>query len=162
MDTYTHTSDQRYVAYNDRTEIKDLDRNVWRATTGTIADGASGRHLYRNEPRHPAYYTCFGGRDPETHYIIGVDRDDHPDHSSRFGYARCKNGYCSGHWPGRYNTSEACSAYDPQPEDMAPARFYTSAHQGPYHDESQATVDYDYWKNYGMNYGTWWSYPHNV
>ncbi len=158
MDNYSHTDDQRYVAYNDKTEIKDLDKNVWRSTYGTISSGATGRHLYQFEPRHPAYYTCFGGRDLGTHYIIGVERDDHPDHSSRFGYARCPNGYCSGHWPGRYNTSLACSN-DPQPVNLAPARFYTAAHQGPYQDASQATVDYDYWKNYGMNYRTWWNYP---
>lgn len=148
MERYSHTIDQRYVVYNDPDEVMNLDQNVWRASRRSIMSGASGRHLYEFDPRHPAYYACSEGRDLQTHYIIGVDRDDHPDHSSRFGYARCPNGYCSGHWPGRYNTSLACSAYDPQPPDAAPARFYTAEYQGPYHDESQATVDYDNWKNY--------------
>ena len=142
--------DKGYVNYNDSSELADLDRNVWHATAGTIADGATGRHLYKAEPRHPAYYTCFSGRDPGTHYILGVDRDDHPDHSSRFGYARCKNGYCSGHFPGKYIESEACSEYDPQPPDTAPARFYTALYQSPFSDYSQATVDYAYAKNHLM------------
>ena len=142
MDRYSHTLNQEYVAYNDRSEIKDLDRNVWNATAGTIADGVTGRHLYKHDPRHPAYYTCFGGRDKETHYIIDVERDHHPDHSSRFGYARCPNGYCSGHWPGRYISSDFCSACDPQPLNMAPARFYSGQYQSPFNDISQAVVDY--------------------
>nr|QBK86255.1 MAG: hypothetical protein LCMAC102_00500 [Marseillevirus LCMAC102] len=157
MAAYDHSKNQDYVIYNDKSEIADLDLNVWRSTEGTIASGATGRHLYAFEPRHPAYYTCFGGRDPETHYIIGQERETHPDHSSRFGYARCKNGYCSGHWPGRYIESEVCSTYDPQPPAMAPERFYTAAHQGSFQDMSQATVDYDYWKNHGMNYPAWWA-----
>lgn len=142
MNSYVHQSGQDYVNYHNKAEIKELDKNVWNTTAGTIADGVTGRHLYVAEPRHPAYYYCFDGRDPETHYIIGKDRDNHPDHSSRFGYARCWNGYCSGHWPGRYNEAEPCSEYDPQPRGMAPARFYTIAHQGPYNDMSQAVVDY--------------------
>lgn len=137
-----------YVMYNDRQEIKDLDRNVWHATDATIADGATGRHLYKNEPRHAPYYTCWGNNDKEFNYILGVDRDDHPDHSSRFGYARCPNGYCSGHWPGRYISGDACAAFDPQPPNMAPERFYTSDHQGPFQDKSQASVDYSNWANY--------------
>lgn len=130
-----------YVNYYDRDEIKDLDRNVWHATSGTIADGASGRHLYKNEPRHPAYYVCSGGRDTETHYLLGIDRDDHPDHTSRFGYGRCPNGYCFGHMPGKYNEPPSCSKV-PQPQDMAPARFYKGDYQNVFNNRTQATVDY--------------------
>lgn len=155
-----YTSSQNYVEYNNRKEIKELDQNVWHSTYGTIADGATGRHLYKAEPRHPAYGACFDGRDPETHYIYGVEKMEHPDHSSRFGYGRCKFGYCAGNQAGgRYMESEVCSDYDPQPQDMAPERFYNEDHQGPFNTNSQAQVDYNYWKNYGMNYPSWWKYP---
>lgn len=159
--SYVRSNEKDYVQYNNETEVKDLDVNVWRATAGDIADGATGRHMYRSEPRHPAYYTCFGGRDPGTHYIFGVERDSHPDHSSRFGYARCANGYCSGHWPGRYNEADVCSEYDPQPPDMAPERFYTAPYQGPYNDLTQAVVDYELEKNKRMNFLSWWRYSKN-
>jgi len=158
MGDYVYKQEQNYVQYNNLAEVKDLDRNVWNSAYGVIADGATGRHLYKNEPRHPAYNVCFSGRDPETHYIIGVDRDEHPDHSSRFGYARCMFGYCSGHWPGRYIEAEACSEYDPQPPRMAPERFYTAEHQGPFNVRSQAIEDYNFTKNIGMNYPSWYSY----
>lgn len=148
---YDHSKEQEYIAYNDKDEVFDLDKNVWHSTAGTIASGYTGRHLYGAEPRHPAYYACFSGRDKETHYLIGIERDDHPDHSSRFGYARAPFGYGTGHWPGRYNTSLKCSDYDPQPPNAAPKRFYTAAHQGPFNVKSQAIDDYNYWKNYGMN-----------
>ena len=141
-----------YVAYNSDSEVKELDLNHWDTSPKAIADGASGRHLYKNDPRHSAYYYCYGGRDHETHYIINKDRDNHPDHFSRFGYARCRNGYCSGAWPGRYNASEECSDYDPQPKDMAPARFYTEKYQGAFVARSQAYSDYSEMKNHGMNY----------
>lgn len=141
----------KYVQYNIEPQVFDLDRNVWRASAGTIADGATGRHLYANEPRHPAYNLCFSGRDPETHYIIGKERDTHPDHASRFGYANCENGYCSGHFPGKYIVSDACQC-DPQPPNAAPERFYTEPYQTPFQDRTQASVDYAYWKNVGMNW----------
>lgn len=152
----------QYVAFNDQDEVFDLDLNTWKTNKNAIKEGAAGRRMYKSEPRHPAYYTCFGGRDPETHYIIGVEREHHPDHSSRFGYAKCWNGYCSGQWPGRYATSALCSEHDPQPLNQAPNRFYTPKHQGENNDLTQAVVDYEYWKNYGINLSAWWGkYEHH-
>jgi hypothetical protein len=156
---YVTSVNQDYVQYNDREAVKGLDINVWHSSNSIIADGATGRHLYQHEPRHPAYYACDRTRDPGTQYIMGIDVEVHPDHSSRFGYAKCPNGYCSGHWPGRYIESTRCADYDPQPPDMAPARFYTAEYQGPLNCKSQAIVDYNYMKNHGMNYPSWWKYP---
>ena len=69
------------------------------------------------------YYACSRPRSTKTAYIIGKERAEHPPHFSRFGYARCFNGYCSGATPGKYNVGDDCS-YDPQPQNAAPARFY--------------------------------------
>jgi len=140
-----------YIQYNDKSEVENLDQNTWNISLEGIEDGASGgRRIYDFSPRQPAYYICYGGRDKETHYIIGIERENHPDHSSRFGYAKSRNGYGSGHWPGRYNDTEMCSLSDPQPPDMAPSRFYEDEYQGPFTNYSQANVDYFLEKNYGM------------
>jgi len=106
--------------------------------------------MYGGNVMQQGYYVCSRPRDTELNYIIGVERDNHPDHFSHFGYARAPYGYGSGHWPGRYNTSIWCNN-DPQPKDMAPERFYGPVHQGPYSDISQGQVDYNFAKNYGMN-----------
>lgn len=41
---------------------------------------------------------------------------------------------------------------------MSPARFYDPFYQDKYTIASQAIVDYDYMKNYGMNFPSWWKY----
>lgn len=71
------------------------------------------------------YYVCSRPRSTKTAYIYGVEREEHPPHFSRFGYARCANGYCSGVTPGKYIVGDDCS-YDPQPHNTAPKRFYES------------------------------------
>lgn len=76
------------------------------------------------EPVHSPYYTCFRPRSTKTEYIKDVEVFEHPQHFSRFGYARCFNGYCFGHMPGRYIVPDDCSVND-QPYDTAPKRFYT-------------------------------------
>ena len=138
-----------YINFFNKDQIKELNQNVWYASAGTIADGATGRHLYQHDVRHPSYFLCSDDvRDKETHYVIGVERDDHPDHSSRFGYARGPYGYLTGHWPGKYQSSALCSSYLPLPEDMAPKRFYFNAQCGdPGLSLSQANVDYSWGKN---------------
>lgn len=139
----------KYVGYNDKRQIASLDKNVWNTSLKSIIPtGETGRYLYRapdtadpSEPRHPSRSICEEGRDPETHYVLGLDRFDHPDHSSRFGYANCPNGYCSGHWPGRYNEGTACANNDPQPLGMAPARFYEPQNLGAFVDTSVASAN---------------------
>jgi hypothetical protein len=144
MASYNHSKLQNYVAYNDKDEVFDLDQNVWHVTDEDVQRGAGVRHLYEFPANAPAPFICSRGRDKELNYLIGIERDDHPDHSSRFGYGRCPYGYCSGHFPGKYITSTMCSVYDPQPNDMAPDRFYTEAYQGPFnYNRSQANVDYN-------------------
>lgn len=117
---------QNYVLYNDKEEISELDMNNINFTNISIKNGATGRHLYKSEPKQ-SYYICDGMRDPQITTIIGVDIEstkDLPDHSSRFGYGlRAPFGYGTGHWPGRYNTTIYCTK-DDQPKNMAPERFY--------------------------------------
>lgn len=149
------TFDNNYVEYQDPYSVNKINQNLWhKEWMNIIPNGSTSRFLYKNKTRNSSYFIpCgIGGRDPETHYIIDVERDTHPDHAARFGYARCKYGYCSGHWPGKYIESELCSAYDPQPPDTAPKRFYTPRHLSPYAVESQATVDHEAWKNGLLGY----------
>ncbi len=150
LNEYTPTYwGQQYIQYNNTQEVDYLNQNTFDAGQ-TIESGTTGRHLYAAPVRHPAYYTCFSLRDKETHYILGVDRDDHPDHSSRFGYARCPNGYCVGSNAGGYNTNSWCCD-NAQPSDLAPERFYAAPHQGSSLSYSQANLDYEYMKDYRMN-----------
>lgn len=65
---------------------------------------------------------CASVRDTEFDYMLGVERDIHPDHFSRFGRNTAHNGYGSGHWPGRYLHSQWYRTEEP--EGMAPPRFY--------------------------------------
>ena len=139
-----------YILYNDKQEISNLDLNVWEFSKDSINKGSTGRRQFIHNPRHPAYFACEKTRDLQTHYIMDIERINHPNHSSRFGYARCPNGYCFGHMPGKYNNSFACQI-DPEPEDMAPDRFYTTQKMTPFKVDSQATVDYEIWKNYDPN-----------
>ena len=83
------------------------------------------------------HYLCDRPRDTELNYIIGVEREKHPDHYSRFGYARNFYGYASGHWPGRYQEDRECSCEDFNPPGMAPARFYNYPN-----NISQSQIDY--------------------
>ena len=135
-----------YVQYENQSQVDYLDQNTFNGDKTVIFP----RHLYSGNARRQAYYIDFRPRDTDLNYIIGVERDTHPDHSSRFDYGRCKYGYCSGHWPGRYEENEWGAGYDPQPKDMAPARFYEPKHQGPFAILSQAQMDYNFEKNYGM------------
>lgn len=69
-------------------------------------------------------YLCSRPRSTKTVYIKDTEVFKHPQHFSRYGYARCFNGYCSGHFPGRYIVNDDCSEND-QPYDTAPRRFYS-------------------------------------
>jgi len=60
-------------------------------------------------------------RDKERNYIIDVERLQHPNHFSRYGYARGENGYRVGFIPGKYNLPSECIK---DPEGMAPAIYY--------------------------------------
>jgi hypothetical protein len=146
-----------YVQYENESEIKELDQNAWPGPiankSGSVSYGYLGKDLYTmfgNGPRRQAYQICEAGRDVDSHYIIGLERDSHPDHSSRFGYARCRYGYCFGHMPGKYIENDHCAGYDPLPSDMAPERFYTEKYTSPFSCISEGRVNYDIGKNYLM------------
>ena len=153
--TYLNPNNQFYVRYNNPKEVRYLNLNIEDAgtpenfTDGVLSGGDAT--FYTKPPRQSSYYACYGGRNVDTHYIYGVERDTHPDYSSRFGYGRCKNGYCSGVWPGRYMPNGEACARTPFPKDMAPPRFYTEKAEDMFNVESQAIKDYNWWKNYGMN-----------
>lgn len=139
--------DNFYVAYYDKQEIRDLDVNTLKP--GEVKNGINYPYLYKNPDKdHPLYLSEDGKRNMEMYYIIGKERDNHADHSSRFSYDNgCLLDYCSGVWPGRYQTSGWCSEYSPQPPNIAPPRFYGSNHQGPFLDKTQADVDYTRYMN---------------
>lgn len=139
-----------YVTYFDKKEIRDLDVNTLRP--GEVKNGINYPYLYKNpDKEHPLYLSKDGKRNMEMYYVIGKERDNHADHSSRFSYDNgCLLDYCSGVWPGRYQGSAWCSQYSPQPPNIAPPRFYSSNHQGPFNDNSQSNVDY---QNYMENFG---------
>lgn len=142
----------QYVRYNDEKEVDALNLNVWRKDYEAIdPTGATGTYLYKYSPRSPAPYLCSGpgGRDISKHYIMYTETDRHPDHSSRYGFARNTFGYAYGHVPGKFIVSEAC-APDPQPPGMAPFRFYTRDYQGINIDYSQADINSMYARNYLM------------
>ena len=113
---------------------------------GIPPTAATGRHLYTK--LSPERYPCYRQQSPETHYVKGFDRGELPDHSSRFGYARCANGYCLGHFPGRYVNPPGCDK-DVLPPGNAPERFYNDYYTNPYTVASQAIVDYNNYKNGG-------------
>jgi hypothetical protein len=152
--SYSHARTPTYVQFNDEEEVKALDQPVWGTWYGLTPDGSTGRHLYVQAPEVIEYPFCDQRFLGPAQYNLSDGNQNLPDHSSRFGYNRCAFGYCSGHWPGRYNDPNLCAEYDPQPSGTAPERFYTAAHQGPFNSISQGTVDYEWMKNYGMNYIT--------
>lgn len=136
MKSYSHTINQTYAVYNDKSSVKSLDLNKYEG-------GPSGlEHIYHKQAIAEAPYLCSPNRNLSTHYIIGIERENHPDHSSRFGYARFPNGYGVGNWSsGFYNTPPSCPL--PLPKDMAPSRFYNPEFTGRNRDDTQATVDYN-------------------
>jgi hypothetical protein len=139
MHGYNKSGVKTYIPYNDNEAVKDLDLNIWPLDTRH----SGGTRLYEGSPVYGAISVCSPSRNPEVHYIYGLEKDSHPDHSSRFGYGRCPLGYCSGNFAsGFYNAPLACQ-FDPQPSDMAPKRFYTSPYQGRNRDDSQATEDWN-------------------
>ncbi len=140
MQGYNKPNATTYINYDDSESVGSLELNVWEMPSS----GPRGR-LYENPAIYGSIGICSPARDPDRHYVSGVERPlgDHPDHSSRFGYGRCPNGYCVGNWSsGFYNTPPGCQ-FDPQPKDMAPKRFYTDPYQGRNRVDTQATVDYN-------------------
>ncbi len=132
-----------YIAYNDPGEVNSVDVNRWYKYGDPRVKSATGRWLYQVEPRVPSYYLCSSDRDPELVYVMGVDRDTHTDHAAHFSYARCPNEYCFGMMPGKFIVSGDGQCQDPQPQDMAPKRFYDPRVLSPNNISSQAMVDYN-------------------
>lgn len=111
-----------YTQYNNEYNVRDLDMNTLKPTDRPTQFPTG---LYEGPSfMNPTYICDKQPRNSETNYLLGVERFDHPDHFSRYGYANCSNGYCRGPQAGRnYNTAENCP--DPIiPQDMAPKRFY--------------------------------------
>lgn len=131
-----------YVAYNDPGEVNSVDVNRWYIYGDPRVNSATGRFLYSVDPRIPSYYLCSSDRDPELTYVLGVDRDTHPDHASHFSHGRCANGYCFGVMPGKFIVSGDGQCEDPPPPGMAPSRFYSKEMLDPNYVNSQAIVDY--------------------
>ena len=125
-----------YVAYEQLDEVRSLDRNTYDGNTSTTFPN----NIYMGEVQHQPYYACSRPRDTDFNYIIGVERDDHPNHFSRFGYARGPLGGHEGAWPGRYATTPGCEVGEPP--NMAPKRFYEPEHTGSFSVLSRGGQDY--------------------
>lgn len=141
-----------YVRYNDPAEVAYLDQNTFDASKAVVFPG----HMYagnvvpsasfitdakpfQDAMRPPGWRSK--PRDTQTHYIYGVERMQHPDHFSRFGYGRRHYGY-SEQRPGTYDEpGEDCNMF--LPEDMAPKRFYSYEYSGHNINTSQASADLD-------------------
>jgi hypothetical protein len=133
---------KRYVEYNDPHQLKDLSNNIWDSSYAIPPNGSTGRRLYKE--LYPEKNPYFRKIEPESHYINGFIKGELPDHSSRFGFANgCPNGYCLGHFPGKYIESPG-SAEEVLPPDCAPERFYNKYHTDPYFINSQAITDYNW------------------
>jgi hypothetical protein len=126
-----------YVVYNSDFQRRGLDLNkVYGRRVNEFPN-----NLYTGEIFPLSQYVVESGpRDSKTNYLYGLERMDHPDQFSRFGYAWCPNGYCSGAWPGRYNEAPGCDNYNEQPANMAPSRFYQGTYVSPYGAESYSSV----------------------
>ncbi|MDB4769409.1 hypothetical protein OAG24_00440 [bacterium] len=127
-----------YVTYDDNLEVDQLDRNTFNPGRTVIFP----KGLYAGDVIPDPHYLCNRPRDTDFNYIIGVERERHPDHYSRFGYARNFYGYASGHWPGRYQEDRECACEDYNPPDTAPARFYGSS-EGPISRISEGNSKYE-------------------
>lgn len=123
-----------YVQYNmvsSSPRYGDMLNNLERNTVNGNRSVVFPLNIYEGQVFPLSQYACESGpRNTLYDYLIDFERDSHPDAPSRFGYARCFNGYCSGAWPGRYNSSPQCiPETDKQPKDMAPTRFYEKQYQ---------------------------------
>lgn len=145
----SNRGNNKYIQYNDPGDVNSINLNNWYRPDDPRVQIGTGRILFAVEPRVPSNYACNNDKDIELSYILGVDRDNHPSHTSHFGYGRCPNGYCFGHIPGKYVLPTAVGCNNVQPPNMAPKRFYSGVYVDPYSVNSQAITDYN-------NYmGTW-------
>ena len=134
--------EQTYVEYSDTDQVAWLNQNEYKRTEQI---SMFPRHMYSGKITLPqANFICSRPRDVGYKYIYGVERYEHPDQNqSRFDYGRCPNGYCAGHFPGKYmssfpyNGDENCCGS--QPLNMAPARFYQKHELSPYNVSSYST-----------------------
>jgi len=128
-----------YVSYNAPDQVASLDMNTPNGNHAVVFP----LNIYQGHPFPLSQYACDSGpRNTQYDYIYDWEKLQHPDYPSRYGYANCWNGYCSGHWPGRYNTPPgAKKCTDEQPPDMAPQRFYTGRFQSPFYPDTPAYTE---------------------
>lgn len=127
-----------YTLYNSKKDVKALNLNTYNRDRTTIFPYG----LYSGDILPVDDYICGQNvpRSTYSDYIIDRERLQHPNHFSRFGYARSFYGYVAGAWPGRYRTNFYCNKYEPfaPPPDLAPERFYKEPNIGPFSNRSSA------------------------
>ncbi len=128
-----------YTLYNSEKDVKALNLNTYNRERTTIFPYS----IYAGDILPVDDYICGQNvpRSTYSDYIIDRERAQHPDHFSRFGYARSFYGYTVGNWsPGHYTPNFYCEKFEPftPPPDLAPARFYQSPNIGPFSDRSSA------------------------
>lgn len=131
-DIHRTLGDTKYLQYNEPDFHKRMDLNT-----------ISGKDLkkisefpnlaFTGQPYYTSPYICSPVRDTTRHYVINVERKNHPQHFSRYGYARTFTGYTPT-TPGKWDPNgEACYA-DPQPLNMAPPQYYCNQFIGQCND----------------------------
>ena len=142
--TSRSSSAPSYVIYSSPASVAAMNKNTPETSNRTAPPSQFPRNLYTGSPFNPSktqpnFFREAGAlpypRDPEIDYFMFTDKDKngkpretHPDHFSRFGYSWCPNGYCTGNFPGRYNTPPSMQwMSNLWPADMAPERFYQGA-----------------------------------
>lgn len=139
-----------YVIYSSPGSVAAIDKNTPQKSNRTAPPSQFPRKIYSGSPFNPSktqpnFFREAGvvpyPRDTEVDYFIHVDRDKHPQNFSRFGYAWCENGYCSGPFNGRYNTPPAMQwMSNLWMADMAPERFYHGNQVDPNYCDSEAYI----------------------
>lgn len=115
-----------YIKYNNDKQIKDLNLNSIQHPSYVFP-----YNIYKGSTFEVPWFLCDSPRDKESMFIYPNEREDLPDHFSRFNYAKSWNGNGIGTWPGRYQISEQCATgekmMDDEPKDMAPPHIYTDS-----------------------------------
>ena len=123
-----------YVAYNSLSEVASLNLNDTDPSQAVVYP----LNIYGGETFPLSQYVCQSGpRNLDYDYLIGVERKNHPQQQSRFGYANCENGYCMGIQSRGYITPANCCD-NAQPKDMAPAKCYDARYISPFYSDSPA------------------------
>lgn len=112
-----------YINIRDPSQVASLNQNDYIPSKSLIFP----RQLYNTDAESKvmwqAPFLCSVPRDVDYSFIYPNEKQELPDYSSRFAYARNPNGYGYGTPSIGYNEPLTCSAAD-EPANMAPDKYY--------------------------------------